>query len=399
MSTTTGYEFWTVEAMPNPYPIYRRLRDEAPILEHENTWTLSRHRDVAALLPDRRMSAVRGQFQDFPEEERAQYQALIDVNRDMILFLDPTDHTRLRGLVAQAFSARRIEGLREHIAELVDELLEPIEPGQPWDLIDVLANPLPGLAIAELVGVPTSDQQKFTHWANEYGEWLGGWRPGEEVRYRANVAAIELSSYLRDLVNERRKQPQDDLLTGLIQAEDEGNRLNEQEMISTVFLLLFAGNETTTNLIGNGILTLLRHPEELQRLRENPNLMRTATEELLRFDGPVQLTTRFAAETIELDGHRIEPGDHIEFVLGAANRDPEEFEDPDRLDLGRRPNRHIGFGHGIHFCLGAPLARAQGQLAITILINRYPTLALADDNVEWRHNPILRGLKGLRLVH
>ena len=399
MSTTTGYEFWTPEAMPNPYPIYQRLREEAPILKHEHTWTLSRHRDVAALLPDKRMSAVRGHLEGLPEEERAKFQALIDVNRDMILFLDPTDHTRLRGLVAQAFSARRIEGLREHISELVDQLLEDIEPGEPWDLIEILANPLPGLAIAELVGVPTSDQEKFTHWANEYGAWLGAFGPDEELRFRANVAAIELSGYLRDLVQERRKQPQDDLLTGLIQAEDEGNRLNEQEMISTVFLLLFAGNETTTNLIGNGILTLLRHPVELERLRENPNLMRTAIEELLRFDGPVQLTTRFAAEPIELDGHVIQPGDHIEFVLGAANRDPEEFEDPDRLDLGRRPNRHIGFGHGIHFCLGAPLARAQGQVAITTLINRYPTLALADENIQWRHNPILRGLEGLRLVH
>ncbi|MEZ4521491.1 MAG: cytochrome P450 [Thermomicrobiales bacterium] len=267
------------------------------------------------------------------------------------------------------------------------------------DLIDVLANPLPGLAIAELVGVPTSDQAKFTHWANEYGEWLGSWQPDEDVRNRANQAAIELSGYLRNLVRERRDNPQDDLLTGLIQAEEEGNRLTEQEMISTVFLLLFAGNETTTNLIGNGILNLLRHPAELERLRENPGMMRTAIEELLRYEGPVQLTTRFAAEPLEIDGHRIEAGDHIEFVLGGANRDPEQFPDPDRLDIGRRPNRHIGFGHGIHFCLGAPLARAQGQIAIGTLINRYPTLELADDDIQWRHNPILRGLKGLRLVY
>jgi hypothetical protein len=394
-----GYEFWTVEAMPNPYPIYHRLRDEAPILKHERTWTLSRYRDIAALLPDRRMSAVRGHLEGLPEEERAKNQALINVNRDMILFLDPEAHTRLRGLVAQAFSARRIEDLRGHIAELVGRLLEQVEPGEPWDLIEVLANPLPGLAIAELVGVPTSDQQHFTHWANEYGAWLGSWRPDEHLRQRANQAAIELSGYLRELVKERRAQPQDDLLTGLIQAEDEGQRLTEQEMISTVFLLLFAGNETTTNLIGNGILTLLRHPDELERLREDPSLMRTAIEELLRFDGPVQLTTRFASEPVELDGYTIEAGDHVEFVLGAANRDPEQFSEPDRLDLGRRPNRHIGFGHGIHFCLGAPLARAQGQMAIAELISRYPDLALADDRIAWRHNPILRGLTGLRLVH
>lgn len=396
---SVGYEFWTAEAMPNPHPIYRRLREEAPVLREENTWILSRYQDVAALLPDRRMSAVRLQFDGFPEEERKKYQALIDVNRDMILFLDPDAHTRLRGLVAQAFSARRIEELRPRIAALVDLLLAQLEPGEPWDLIEVLANPLPGLTIAELVGVPTSDQQHFTHWANEYGAWLGAWQSDDELRRRADQAAIELSNYLRELVKERRTRPQDDLLTGLIQAEEEGQRLTEQEMISSVFLLLFAGNETTTNLIGNGILTLLRHPRELERLRSDPGLMRTAIEELLRFEGPVQLTSRSATEPIDLHGHRVEAGHHIDFVLGAANRDPEQFPEPDRLVLGRRPNRHLTFGHGIHFCLGAPLARAQGQIAIAALINRYPNLALADDRIEWRHNPILRGLTGLQLVH
>jgi cytochrome P450 len=396
---SAGYEFWTVEAMPDPYPIYHRLREDIPIVQREHSWTLSRYRDVAALLPDKRMSAVRAQLVGLPEEERANYQALIDVNRDMILFLDPEAHTRLRGLVAQAFSARRIGQLQPHIAALVDRLLADVEPGEPWDLIQTLANPLPGLAIAELVGVPTSDQPSFTHWANEYGAWLGAWRDDDELRSRGNWAAIELSDYLRELVKERRKQPQDDLLTGLIQAEEEGQRLNEQELISTVFLLLFAGNETTTNLIGNGILNLLRHPEELERLREHPELMRAAIEELLRFDGPVQLTTRFASEPIELDSYTIEAGDYIEFVLGAANRDPEQFPEPDRLDLGRRPNRHIGFGHGIHFCLGAPLARTQGQIAIAALVTRFPTLALARDDLRWRHNPILRGLEELWLVH
>jgi pimeloyl-[acyl-carrier protein] synthase len=324
---------------------------------------------------------------------------LIDINKDMILFLDPSNHTLLRSLVAQAFSARRVEDLRPRIAGLVDDLLETVEPGQPWDLIDTLANPLPGLAIAELIGVPTADQQRFTDWANDYGAWLGAWRSDEELRYRANRSAIELSTYLRDLVKERRTQLGDDLLSGLIQAEEEGKRLSESEMISTVFLLLFAGNETTTNLIGNGILTLLRHPEELERLRADPGLMRTAIEELLRFDGPVQLTTRYAAEQVELDSYTIQPGDWIQFILGAANRDPAQFPEPDRLDLSRRPNRHIGFGHGIHFCLGAPLARTQGQIAISTLITRFPNLTLADDRIEWRHNPILRGLKRLQLVH
>lgn len=400
MSTATGYEFWTLEAMADPYSIYQRLREEAPVLKDGNTWTLSRYREVAALLPDRRMSAVRGHLEGLEAEERARYQALIDVNHDMILFLDPPNHTRLRGLVAQAFSARRIEALRLRIAALVDELLAGIEPGEPWDLIDRLANPLPGLTIAELIGVPASDQPRFTAWADDYGAWLGALQEDPELRERANRSAIELSTYLRELVSERRAQPGDDLLSGLIQAEEEGDKLSEREMISTVFLLLFAGNETTTNLIGNGMLQLLRHTDELARLRADPGLIRTAIEEMLRFDGPVQLTTRNVTEPIELeDGRTIQPGEWIRFVLGAANRDPEQFEDPDRLDIGRRPNRHVTFGHGIHFCLGAPLARAQGQIAIAALVERYPTLALATDDLRWRYNPVLRGLEELWLVH
>lgn len=395
---STGYEFWTHEAQQNPYPIYQKIREEIPIFKRDHTWMFSRHKDVSALLPDRRMSAVRGHLGYLEEEERARNQALIEANRYMILFLDPPDHTRLRSLVAQAFSARRIQNLRERIAELVDELLAGVEPGEPWDLIDTLANPLPGLVIAELIGVPTADQDSFTRWANDYGAWLGAWRSDEELRRRANQSAGELTSYIREMIRERRKAPADDLLSGLVQAEQEGDKLTEDELVSTIFLILFAGNETTTNLIGNGILTLLRHPDDMERLRSNPDLMRTAIEELLRYDGPVQLTTRFASEPIEIEGHTIEAGEQLEFLLGAANRDPEQFDDPDTLNLARRPNRHIGFGHGIHFCLGAPLARAEGQIAIAEILRRYPTLELAQDEVEWRDNPILRGLTGLKLV-
>jgi len=398
MSTTTGYEFWTPEAQRNPYPIYRKIREEIPVIKREHTWMLSRHRDVAALLPDRRMSAVRGHLGYLEEAERAKNQALIEANRYMILFLDPTDHTRLRGLVAQAFSARRIENLRARIAELVDELLADVEPGEPWDLIDTLANPLPGLVIAELIGVPTADQDSFTRWANDYGAWLGAWRADEELRRVANRSAGELTDYIRAMIKERRKAPSDDLLSALVQAEEEGDKLTEAELVSTIFLILFAGNETTTNLIGNGTLALLRHPDDMEQLRNDPSLMRTAIEELLRFDGPVQLTTRFVTEPIELDGHTIEPGEQIEFLLGAANHDPEQFDEPERLNLARRPNRHITFGHGIHFCLGAPLARAEGQIAIGEILRRYPNLELAQDDVEYRDNPILRGLTGLQLV-
>ncbi len=400
MSTTTatGYEFWTPTAQQNPYPIYQKIREDIPVIQRDHTWMLSRHRDVAALLPDRRMSAIRGQLNYLEEGERSEFQALIDANRYMILFLDPPDHSRLRSLVAQAFSARRIEGLRERIGELVDMLLADVEPGQPWDLIDTLANPLPGLVIAELIGVPTTDQDDFTRWANDYGAWLGAWRADEELRQRANKSAGELSDYIRAMIAERRKSPSDDLLTGLVQAEEEGEKLTEPELVSTIFLILFAGNETTTNLIGNGMLALLRHRDALEQLRADPSLMRTAIEELLRYDGPVQLTTRFVNEPIELEGHLIEPGMQIEFLLGAANRDPEQFDEPDQLNLARRPNRHIGFGHGIHFCLGAPLARAEGQIAIAELLRRYPNLEVAQENVVWRDNPILRGLTGLRLV-
>ena len=263
------------------------------------------------------------------------------------------------------------------------------------DIIADLANPLPGIVIAEMLGVPKADQPRFKEWANAYARFLGTLGDNPELRDAANRAVIELSDYIREVAQQRRVEPRDDLITALVQAEDEGERLSHDELVATCFLLLFAGNETTTNLIGNGVLTLLRNPRALAQLHEQPTLIRTAIEEFLRWESPVQFTDRAVIEDVEIGGEKIYAGQSVRTILGAANRDPAQFEHPETFDITRRPNRHIAFAHGIHFCLGAPLARAEGQIAINSLVQRFPTLAASDDRVEWQRNHVFRALKTL----
>ncbi len=309
--------------------------------------------------------------------------------------MDPPDHTRLRGLVAQAFSARMVESVRPKIQTAVDELLDKVAPTGQMDVIADLANPLPGIVIAEMLGVPKEDQPRFKQWANDYARFLGTLGDNPDLREAANRAVIELSDYIREVAAQRRVEPRDDLITALVQAEDEGERLTHDELVATCFLLLFAGNETTTNLIGNGTLTLLRHPEAHSMLRDNPALIRTAIEEFLRWESPVQFTDRLVIEDIEIGGQQIYAGQAVRTILGAANRDPAQFDNPETLDITRRPNRHIAFAHGIHFCLGAPLARAEGQIAINTLVQRFPALAATTDQVEWQRNHVFRALSTL----
>ncbi|MGH9173901.1 MAG: cytochrome P450, partial [Vicinamibacterales bacterium] len=307
----------------------------------------------------------------------------------------PPDHTRLRGLVAQAFSARMIESMRPRIQATVDELLDRVEPVGRLDIIADLANPLPGIVIAEMLGVPKEEQPRFKAWASDYARFLGTLNTPNESRIAANRAVVEMSEYIREVAERRRVEPRDDLITALVQAEDQGERLTHDELVATCFLLLFAGNETTTNLIGNGILTLLRNPDAHRQLREHPEMIRTAIEELLRWESPVQFTDRLVIEDIEIGGQQIPAGQGVRTIIGAANRDPDQFENPETLDLSRRPNRHVGLAHGLHFCLGAPLARAEGQITINAVIQRFPHLALATDRVEWQANHVFRGLTAL----
>src|SRR6266478_4600873 len=381
------------EFIANPYPTYHRLRAEDPV--HHNPlgfWVLTRYEDVLGALRDPR----------FAKEAIAAFVAArfgiapAGIGLSM-LDRDPPDHTRLRGLVSTAFTPRVVEMLRPHIQRIVDGLLERVETAGSMDLIEDFAYPLPVIVICELLGVPVEDRDRFKQWGLDIARGLDAiWLPPDsEVAARSVVSRRALSDYFRDLISARRAAPRGDMLSALIAAEEAGDTLSEDELLATCILLLVAGHETTVNLIGNGTLALLRHTHELRRLRENPGLIASAVEELLRYDGPVQRTARIPSAAVAIGGLTIQAGEMVMPFIGAADRDPAHFPDPDRLDIARRDNRHVAFGLGIHFCLGAPLARLEGQIAINTLAQRLPKLALATDRPEYRHSLTLRGLKTL----
>jgi pimeloyl-[acyl-carrier protein] synthase len=314
-----------------------------------------------------------------------------------MLFRDPPDHTRLRSLVNRAFTPRVIEGMRGQIQAVVDRLLDQVERRGHMDVIADLAYPLPVTVICDMLGVPVGDHEQMRDWSSDIIRSLDaiGIPSDDSVVERGRVGRRGIADYFRALLPERRRHPRADLLSSLIAVEEQGDRLTEGELLATCVLLFIAGHETTVNLIGNGLLALLRHPEELERLRSEPALIGSAVEELLRFDSPVQRTARITNAEVEVGGKTLPPGAFVVTAIGAANRDPRHFPDPDRLDIGRSENRHIAFGFGIHFCLGAPLARVEGQLALGTLMRRMPKLRLASPDLEWRESSTLRGLKAL----
>jgi len=382
------------EFLADPYPTYHRLRAEDPV--HRSPlgfWVLTRYEDVAAVLRDAR----------FIKEPLAALVAARfggEVPRGVGLSMldrDPPDHTRLRSLVSKAFTPRVVEGLRPRIQAIVDDLIARAEPAGSMDLIEEVAYPIPVKVICEMMGVPVRDHERFKGWSLDIARGLDSiWLPPDSEIPRRSVAARHaISGYFRELIDQRRTSPRGDLLSALIAAEEAGDKLNEEELLATCILILIAGHETTVNLIGNGVLALLRHPAELSRLRTTPGLITTAVEELLRYDGPVQRTARVASADATIGGHTIRQGEMVMPFIGAADRDPAQFPEPDRLDLSRADNRHIAFGWGIHFCLGAPLARVEGQIAIDTLVRRLPRLALVGDSVEYRQSLTLRGLKTL----
>ncbi len=378
----------------NPYPFYRRLREQDPVHASPlGAWILTRYDDAVMVLRDPRFG--REGMADLLEA-RLGYDTDVSHTRDM-LFRDPPDHTRLRGLVSRAFTPRVVEAMRPHIQDIVDGLLDRLEAGHGMDVIEDLAYPLPVTVICEMLGVPIADQNVFKQWSADIARSLdAAILPADsEVIPRGREARDALRAYLRSLIATRRKSPRADLLSALIAVEEEGSKLSEGELVSTCALLLIAGHETTVNLIGNGLLALLQHPDQLRALLDNPALIQTAVEELLRYDGPVQRTGRMATADVEIGGKQIPKGSVVVAAIGAANRDPAQFPDPERLDIARRDNRHIAFGFGIHFCLGAPLARIEGQVAIGTLLRRMPALELVSGTPEWRESSVLRGLKTL----
>ncbi|MFE3586818.1 cytochrome P450 [Streptomyces niveus] len=403
-SETPAPELFTWEFATDPYPAYAWLREHAPVRRTTlpsgvEAWLVTRYVDAKRALADPRLSKNPSHHAEhahgksktgIPGERGAELMT-------HLLNIDPPDHTRLRRLVSQAFTPRRVAEFAPRVQELTDGLIDAFAAKGEADLIHDFAFPLPIYAICDLLGVPREDQDDFRDWAGMMIRHGGGPRGG------VGRSVKKMRRYLAELIHRKRDDLGDDLISGLIRASDHGEHLTENEAAAMAFILLFAGFETTVNLVGNGVYALLRHPEQRARLQRSldageTGLLATGIEELLRYDGPVELATwRYATEPVQLGGQSVAAGDPVLVVLAAADRDPERFDDPDRLDLSRGDNKHLGYGHGIHYCLGAPLARLEGQAAIGTLLTRLPDLRLAVDpsDLRWRGGLIMRGLRTL----
>ena len=384
----------------DPFPYYARLRAEAPIKRvllptGEQVWFVTRYDDVVSVLKDERFAKDTANALT-PQEAARQpwFRRMFRSLKRNMLETDPPDHTRLRALVAKAFTPRLIEQMRGRIRRLTEHLLDKVQSRGRMDLIRDYALPLPSTIIAEMLGVPPADRYQFHRWSKAVIE--AGASTWGLVKAVPNVMLF--IRYLRKIIKNRRANPQDDLISALTRVEEAGETLSENEMLSMVFLLLVAGHETTVNLIGNGMLALLEHPQQLEKLRRDPGLMKTAVEELLRFTCPVETATeRYAREDVTMAGVTIRRGEMVFPVIASANRDERQFPDPDALDITREPNRHLSFGIGTHFCLGAPLARLEAQIALGTLLRRMPDLQLAVSPkvLRWRGGLVLRGLESL----
>lgn len=385
--------------LADPYPTYRQLRALAPVWKAPfGRWLVSGYDDCDQVLRDRRMgkdytdpAALMARFGPTALREPS----VVELSH-MMLMRDPPDHTRLRGLIAKAFTGRNVERLRGNIAAIADRLLDRMMENDGMDAMRDLAYPLPVLVICELLGVPEDDRASFAENPSFNGGLLGLTPPTRQELDSANANSAERGAYFDALFEQRRREPADDLITLLVQAEESGDRLTQQELRANVMLLFAAGHETTVNLIGNGLLALLRHPEQWQALRDDPSLIPNAVEELLRYDSPVQASLRTMLEPVHIGGIALAKGESVVTLIGAANRDPAVFTDPDRLDITRKQRRSLSFGAGIHFCIGAQLARLEAEVVFETLLRRLPDLRLsAEAEPEWRLNFILRGLTAL----
>jgi cytochrome P450 len=385
----------------NPYPTYAELRSTAPIHrislpDGRGVWLVTRYEDVLAIFKDERF--VKDWRKVLTPEQLAQIPQIPPLMEPLsknMLETDPPDHERLRALVSKAFTPRLITRMHPRIQAIADSLLDAVEDKGEMDLIDDYAFPLPITVVAELLGVPSEDRNKFRAWTDAA---VSGNATAEYLETVLVPHMQAFSDYLLGVFEEKRENPKDDLISALVRAEEAGERLSEDELLGMVFLLLVAGHETTVNLIGNGTLALLRHSDQLEKLRNDPSLIKSAIEELLRYDGPLETSPeRFAREDVAIGGTVIPRGEMVRVVIAAADRDPERFSDPDALDITRTDNRHLAFGKGIHHCLGAPLARMEGQIAIDTLLRRMPGLRLQEppESMSWRPGMVMRGLQSL----
>ncbi|MFF4653188.1 cytochrome P450 [Streptomyces sp. NPDC001380] len=395
-----GFDPWSPAFVAHPYDVYARLREQAPVARYEPTgqWLVSRHADVSALLRDRRLG--RTYLHRFGHEEFGrtppppEHEPFHTLNGHGLLDLEPPDHTRIRRLVSKAFTPRMVESLRPTVRRLAEELAAGLVADGGGDLVARVAEPLPVAVIAEMLGVPEADRGLLRPWS-EAITGMFELNPSEEAAARAVRASTEFSDYLRALAAERRRNPGGDLVSALVAAHDEGDRLSEQELVSTCVLLLNAGHEATVNTTANGWWALLRHPDRLAQLRADPErLLPTAVEELMRYDTPLQMFERWVLDDIEVAGVRIPRGSEVALLFGSANRDPARFADPDRLDLARADNPHISFGAGIHFCLGAPLARLELAESFGAVLRAAPRLSPVREP-QWRPGYVIRGLAEL----
>ncbi|WP_328450130.1 cytochrome P450 [Streptomyces sp. NBC_00386] len=399
LESSRAFDPWDPAFVADPYPAYEELRARGRVHYYEptNQWLVPHHADVSALLRDRRLGRTyqhRFTHEDFgrtaPPPEHEPFHVLNDHG---MLDLEPPDHTRIRRLVSKAFTPRTVERLKPYVEGLAGELVDRLVEAGGGDLLADVAEPLPVSVIAEMLGVPESERAPLRPWSADICG-MYELNPSEEVARKAVRASVEFTEYLRGLIEARRKEPGDDLISGLIAAHDEGDRLTEQEMISTCVLLLNAGHEATVNATVNGWWTLFRYPEQLARLRADHTLIPTAVEELMRYDTPLQLFERWVLDDIEIDGTTVPRGAEIAMLFGSANRDAEVFADPEALDLSRTENPHISFSAGIHYCIGAPLARIELAASMSALLTKAPGLRLAQEPVR-KPNFVIRGLEGL----
>lgn len=395
-SALSLYHLLDPEVLANPYPLFHRLRAEDPVHWDPflHTWVVTRYVDVLEVLHT--FSAERTHT---PEKLKAmglaEMSPIAELMVKQMLFMDPPAHTRLRALASQAFSPARVAVLRSHIREIVTRLLDQVQDRGRTDIIKDLAEPLPCTVTAEMLGVPAEDQHQLKTWSANFAEMLGNFQHNPEHAPRMLRTVNEMTAYFRDAVRRQSEHPREGLIHALMTAEMDGDRLTEEEIVANSIVTMVGGQETTTNLIGNGVLSLLRNPAEMKRLQSDLGLIPSAVEEMLRYESPSQHTGRLAPRDVEMGGKTIGKGQAVMAVMAAANRDPERFPDPDRFDITRKDNRHLAFGYAAHFCFGAALARVEGQEAMEAIVGRLPGLKLEPGPLTWRNNLGLRGLTSL----
>ncbi|OEH91093.1 cytochrome P450 family protein [Bacillus solimangrovi] len=396
------FDLYSSEYQHNPYPTLEYFREHDPIHPFyvylgdikANAWLITRYQDVLALFNHKYVT--KDVINNLNEEEKKEwkYGSNIELIFNNMLFKDPPDHSRLRTLVHKVFTPKMISELKNRIEQISIELIEKMKDKKNVDLLDDYAYPLPVTVISEMMGIPKEDRNKFRVWSKMITDISNN---AEEVQ-KFESSIQEFMQYLEETIEKRKKVPSDDIISGLVIVEENGEMLSHNELLSMLLLLIVAGHETTVNLIGNGMLALLQHRDQLEKLRENPEYIKTAIEELLRFTNPVEFATeRYAREDFIFHGNEIKKGDFLFLGLAAANRDPLQFANPNELDITRHPNKHLAFGHGIHACLGAPLARLEGQVAFQHLLEHFPNISLDVDDKEiiWRRSEIFRGLEAL----